>query len=304
MNKYLIIGGAGFIGSYLVDSLVEQGNQVIVIDSLFTGKEENLNSKAKFLKIDVSSPEILDVFKTEEPDIVYYLAGPINLRKEINDPLFNKGLDIFNGFKKTLDYSRTFKVKKVVFVSSGGAVYSRAKIIPTREKDLTCPSSLYGLANLILEKILDEYYKAYELNFIILRLSNVYGPRQWESGAVPSFIRQISENQPLTISGDGTQTRDFIYIDDVISALLIAGKTEKTGIFNVGSSQEISLNQLAKEIARILNREIEQIYRFSKETIQRSALDCSRIKKELNWELKVSLEKGLKKTIDWHNSRS
>ena len=304
MNKYLIIGGAGFIGSYLVDSLIEQGNQVVVIDSLLTGKEENLNSKAKFLKIDVSSPEILDVFETEKPDIVYYLAGPINLRREMNDPLFNKGLDIFNGFKKALDYSRTFKVKKVVFVSSGGAVYSRANIIPTTEKDLTCPGSLYGLANLVLEKILDEYYKVYELNFIILRLSNVYGPRQWESGAVPSFIKQISKNQSLVISGDGTQTRDFIYIDDVVSALLIAGRTEKTGVFNVGSGQEISLNQLAKEITRILNRKIKRSYGFSKEVIQRSILDCSKIKEELNWEPKISLEQGLKKTIDWYNSRS
>jgi len=304
MKKYLIVGGAGFIGSHFVNILIKQGHQVIVIDSLSASKKQSLNPEAKFFKLDINDSEVLNIFKTEKPDIVYYLAGPINLRREINDPLFNKGLDVFSGFKKTLDYSHISKVKKFIFASSGGAIYSKAKIIPTAEKDLTQPDSFYGLANLILEKLLDEYYKTYELNFMILRLSNVYGPRQWESGVIPSFINQILENKSPIISGDGTQTRDFIYINDAISALLIAGETKKTGIFNVGSGQEISLNQLAKEIARILNVEIKPSYRFFEEKTQRSALDCFKIKKELNWEIKVSLGQGLKKTIDWYEKHS
>lgn len=305
MRKYLIIGGAGFIGSYLTDALIKRGHQVIVIDNLLTSRKENLNQKAKFFKMDVCESRVFDIFKIEKPDIAYYLAGPINLRREINDPLFSKGLNILYGFKKILDYSHSFEIKKVIFLSSGGAIYSKAKIVPTSEENLTRPDSLYGLANLILEKFLDEYYKAFKLNFIILRLSNVYGPRQWESGVVPSFIKQILENKPLVINGDGTQTRDFIYIDDAIPALLIAEKSKKTGIFNVGSGQEISLNQLAKKIARILNMKVKPTHRFSKkEKIQRSVLDYSKIKKELNWEPKISLEQGLKKTIDWHNSNS
>jgi len=300
MRKYLIVGGNGFIGSHLTDALVKKGNRVIVVDF----SDKYLNPKVEFFKLDVCNPEVLNVFKKEKPDIVYYLAGPINLRREINDPLFNKGLDVLDGFKKILDYCHELKIKKVVFLSSGGAICSKAKIIPTSEKDSSRPSSFYGLANLILEKLLDEYYKKYKLSFIILRLSNVYGPRQWESGVVPSFIRQILENRSPIISGDGTQTRDFIYIDDAISALLIAGETKKTGIFNVGSGQEISLNQLAKEIARILNIEIKPSYCFSEEKVQRSALDWSKAKKELDWKPKISLVQGLKKTIDWYEKHS
>lgn len=297
MKKYLITGGAGFIGSHLTDALKEKGDRVIVVDF----SDKYLNPKVEFFKLDVCDPEVLDVFKTEKPDVVYYLAGPINLRREINDPLFNKSLNILDGFKKILDYCREFKTKKIIFLSSGGAIYSNAKIVPTPEEDLTQPNSLYGLANLILEKLLDEYYRKYKLNFIILRLSNVYGPRQWESGVVPSFIKNISENKSPTIKGDGTQTRDFVYISDVISALLIAGETKKTGIFNVGSGKETTLNGLFKKIAKILDRKIKPNYcPATKEETRRSVLDCTKIKKELNWKPKVSLDEGLKKTIDWY----
>ncbi len=280
---------------------MKKGNRVIVVDF----SDKYLNPKVEFFKLDVCNPEVLNVFKKEKPDIVYYLAGPINLRREINDPLFNKGLDVLDGFKKILDYCHELKIKKVVFLSSGGAICSKAKIIPTSEKDSSRPSSLYGLANLILEKLLDEYYKKYKLSFIILRLSNVYGPRQWENGVVPSFIKNISENKFPVIRGDGTQTRDFIYVDDAVSALLIGGESKKTGIFNVGSGKETSLNELSKKIAKILNKKIRPKYRFARGIeVQRSALDWSKAKKELDWKPKISLVQGLKKTIDWYEKHS
>lgn len=297
MRKYLIIGGTGFIGSHLVDALAKRGDKVAVIDF----NDKYLNPETEFFKLDVCDPKVLNVFKKEKPDIVYYLAGPINLRREINDPLFGKSLNILDSFKKILDYCCEFKTKKVVFLSSGGAIYSNAKIIPTTEKDLTQPNSLYGLANLILEKFLDEYYRKYKLNFIILRLSNIYGPRQWESGVVPSFIKQILENKSPVINGNGTQTRDFIYISDAVSALLIAGNSRKTGIFNIGSGGETSLNELFKKIAGILNKKIRPEYRFAaEEKVPRNALNWSKAKRELNWKPEVSLGEGLKKTIDWY----
>lgn len=301
MKKYLITGGAGFIGSHLADTLVKRGDRVIVIDF----NDKYLNPETKFFKLDICDPKILNVFKKEKPDIVYHLAGPINLRREIGGPLFNKSLNLLDGFKKILDYSHNFKIKKVVFLSSGGAIYSKAKIIPASEKDSSQPSSLYGLANLILEKLLDEYYKAFKLNFIILRSSNVYGPRQWESGVVPSFIKNISENKSPLIRSDGTQTRDFIYIDDAVSALLVGGEAEKSGIFNVGSEKETTLNELFGKIARIFNRKISpKYYVAEKDEIQRSVLDCSKIKKELKWKPKISLNEGLKKTINWYEKYS
>lgn len=299
--RCLITGGAGFVGSHLADELIKKGHRVIVIDSFFGGKKQNLNPKVKLFKFDICNLKVFDVFKKERPDIVYHLAGPINLRRKINDPLFNKGFSVLDGSKRILDYSYILNIKKFIFVSSGGAIYSGARIVPTPEDYPAHPSSLYGLANLILERLLKEYYKMYKLNLIILRLSNIYGPRQWEKGVIPSFIKQILRNKSPIISGDGKQTRDFIYIDDVVRALLIAAKTKKTGIFNVGSGREISINELFKEITEILNIKIKPSYHFTeeKEETQRSVLNCSKIKKELDWEPRVDLKKGLERTIDW-----
>jgi UDP-glucose 4-epimerase len=298
--RCLITGGAGFIGSHLADALTKKGNQVMVIDTLLSGKKQNLNPKIKFFRYDICNPKVFDVFKNEKPDIVYHLAGPINLRRKINDPFFNKGLGVLSSFKKILDYAHIFNIKKLIFVSSGGAIYSGAKVIPTSEDYPSHPVSFYGLANLMLERLIKEYYNMYKLNSIILRLSNIYGPRQWGSGVIPSFIKQILENKSPVINGDGKQTRDFVYIDDIIRALLISAKTKKTGIFNVGSGQEINLNELCREINKLLNTNIKPSYHFvEKEESQRSVLDCSKIKNELNWQPRVNLEAGLKKTIGW-----
>jgi len=302
--KCLITGGNGFIGSHLADELIEKGHQVIVIDSFFSGKKQNLNSKIKLFRLDICNPKIFNVFKKEKPDIVYHLAGPINLRRKINDPLFDKGLSTIGGAKRILDYSHILNVKKFIFISSGGAIYSGARVIPTPEDYPAHPTSFYGLANLILERLLEEYYKMYKLNSIILRLSNIYGPRQWGSGVIPSFIKQILRNESPVINNNGKQTRDFVYIDDVVRALLISAKTKKTGIFNVGSGREVSLNELLKEITEILNMKIKPIYSFTEEETQRSALDCSKIKKELNWEPRVNLEEGLKMTINYFKNNT
>ena len=298
--KILVTGGAGFIGSNLVDKLIKKGHKVIVVDKLYTGSQKNLNHKAKLFKFDTQNQKVFNVFKKEKPDIVYYLSGPINLRRKIDDPLFEKSLDILGSFKKILECSYISKVKKFVFISSGGAMYSETKIIPTPENYPVSPISIYGLANLLLEKFLEEYSKIYNLNFIILRLSNVYGPRQWKSGIIPSLINSLLENKPPIIDGDGKQTRDFIYIDDVVGAMIVGAKSKKKEIFNVGSGQEVSINELYKKIAKILNKKIKPKYLLSREVgLRRSALDFSKIKKALHWKPKYSLEEGLRKTTEW-----
>jgi len=303
--KILVTGGAGFIGSHLVNSLVKKGHKVVVLDNLSTGKKNFLSGETKIYRLSLSSPKIFEVFKKERPRVVYYLAGPINLRRKIDNPLFGASLNFFNNFKRILDCSRLFKTKKFIFISSGGALYSGARVIPTPEDYPVCPGSLYGLANLILEKFLEEYYKNYGLNFIILRFSNIYGPRQWEQGVIPSFIISILKNKSLIINGDGKQTRDFIYIDDAVRALLIAAKTRKIGIFNVGSGRETNLNELFKKITEILNIQIKPNYCPAVEKgVQRSALDFSKIKKELSWQPNYSLDKGLKETINWFRNKN
>jgi UDP-glucose 4-epimerase len=305
-NKTILVtGGAGFIGSHLVDRLIKKGHKVIIVDKLYSGRKKNFDPQAKFFRFDVQNTKIFNIFKKEKPDIVYYLSGPINLRRRIDDPLFEKNLDILKGLKRFLDWSYISKVKKFVFVSSGGAIYSEAKIIPTSENHPVSTSSIYGLANLILEKLLEEYSKIYNLNFTILRLSNVYGSRQWKEGIIPSFIISLLKNEPPIINGNGKQTRDFIYIDDVIEAMLIVGIGKEVGIFNVGSGQEITIDKLYKKIAGILKKKIEPKYSFSQNIgAKRNALNCLKIKKIFNWKPKYSLDEGLKKTIKWFKTEN
>ena len=300
MSKVLVTGGAGFIGSHLTDKLIEEGHRVLIVDKLYSGSKKNLNPQAKFFRFDVQNPKVFNIFKKEKPDIVYYLSGPINLRRRIDDPLFKKNLDILGDLKKFLDWSYTFKIKKFVFVSSGGAIYSEAKTIPTPENYPTSTTSIYGLTNLILEKLLEEYSKIYNLNFAILRLSNVYGPRQWKEGIIPSFIISLLKNEPPIINGNGKQTRDFIYIDDTIEAMLIVGMGKEIGIFNIGSGREITIDKLYRKITEILKKNIEPEYSFSQNMgVKRNALDCLKIKKAFNWQPKYSLREGLKKTVGW-----
>lgn len=304
-KKYLVTGGAGFIGGHLVEKLLDKGYQVIVIDHLLNEKKQKINSQAKFFKLDINNPKFINLLKKEKPDIIYHLAGPINLRREINDPLFNNALNVFSAFKKMLDYCCSNKVKKFIFVSSGGAVYSEKNSIPFSEKQIPCPTSLYGLANLFLEKLLVKQAENHKLNYLILRFSNVYGPRQWENGVIPSFIIHALKHKSPIINAQGKQTRDFLYINDAVNALVMASETKKVGIFNVGSSQEISLNQLFKMVCQILNIRLAPKYKPRQNPgIQRNILNISKIKKELKWKPAINLEVGLKKTITWFKNKN
>jgi len=299
-KKSLILGGGGFIGSHLCEALIRNKSDVGIIDNFSTGSKKLLPSQVKIYNLDISSPAVKKIFRKEKPDFVFHLAGPINLRRGINDPLFEDGFNVIKGFKKILDYSQTSKIRKLIFASSGGAIYENAKILPTPENYIAHPLSFYGQANLILERLLEEYYRIYKLNFIILRLSNVYGPRQWENGVIPSFINRIKEGKPPIIYGDGQTTRDFIFIEDVIRAFLISVKSREIGIFNVGSSKEITLDNVVKRISRILRKNIKPKYYPKKNEITRSLLDCTRIKRQLGWKPRVDFNEGLKKTINWY----
>jgi len=295
-KKYLIIGGAGFIGSHLADHLASEGFDVLVIDNFEVKK--GTNEKVKSFKEDISSAKVKNIFETEMPDVVYYLAGPISLRKNINSKDFDEGLNIFKGFKQSIDYSAAAK-SKFIFVSSGGAIYSDADIIPTNEMRSLNPNSPYGAANLLMEKILESC----DIDYTIIRFSNIYGPRQWSDGVIPSFISGALNSKHLVVKGDGSQTRDFLYIDDAVSALLKAEKAGNNEAYNVASGKELSINSLIEKIAEILKIKIEVEYAGSQERIKRSALDYSKFKKEFGWEPKVSIETGIKKTADYYGKQ-
>lgn len=299
--KFLVTGGAGFIGSHLVDRLIKEGQNVIVIDNLSTGKKENLNKKAKFYKVDILSPKISEIFKKEKPKIIFHFAAQIDLRKSVKNPIEDAKTNIL-GSLNILENCKKFKVKKIIFASTGGAIYGEARILPTPETYFENPLSPYGTAKLAVEKYLN-YYQIFGLSYISLRLSNVYGPRQnskGEAGVIAIFCdKMLSGGQPI-IYGNGKQTRDFVFVDDVVEASILAMKSGKTGIYNIGTAKETDINTIFKKLKGLTHSNCKEVHGPEKIGEQkRSCLDFKKAKKELGWRPKYDLDKGLKKTIEW-----
>jgi UDP-glucose 4-epimerase len=319
-GKILVTGGAGFIGSHLVDALIERGHRVVVIDNLSTGKRENVNKKAKFYKIDICSPKIGEIFKKEKPGIVFHFAAQINVRKSVKNPLFDAKVNILGSLNIIQNFiqhqtshlkhlTSPLKLPTFIFASTGGAIYGKAKKIPTPEDYPANPISPYGISKLAVENYLKFYKENFGLKFISLRFSNVYGPRQdpkGEAGVVAIFIEKLLKRERPTIFGDGNQTRDFIFVEDVVSACLKAMEYKgKKEIFNIGTGIETSINKLYEIISKLLKTKIKPKYIPEKPgDLKRSCLDISLVKRELKWKTKYNLEKGLEKTINswkFHN---
>ncbi len=311
----LVTGGAGFIGSHLADRLIQEGYKVVIIDNLSSGKRKNLNPRAKFYKVDIRNKKtLINVFQKEKPRDVFHLAAQINLRKSVNDPVEDANINILGSLNLVQCFiqSKNFDCKnsKFIFSSTGGAIYGDPRIVPTSENFLARPMSPYGIAKLSFEHYLDYYQKVFGLNFVSLRYSNVYGPRQnskGEAGVVAIFCDQIlSKNKPV-INGNGQQTRDYVFVDDVVEAnvlsfqsCLLAERKNIKGIFNIGTGKETSVNQLFQKINKIFNSKIQRKYGPAKKGEQkRSCLDCQKAKKILKWKSKVDLDEGLEKTVEW-----
>ena len=257
---------------------------------------------ATYYKADIGDSKKADsVFKKERPSVVFHLAGPINLRREISDLFFLKDVDFLSRTDAILDACQKSNVKKIVFISSGGAIYENAAMVPTKEDYNAHPISLYGLASLMIEKYIACYGKNYNLDFTIARLSNVYGARQWQSGFIPAMIIKMLKKENPVIYGSGLQTRDFIHIDDVVEALIILARKSENEIYNIGSNKEISLNEVFALIKELLGAQTVAEYKNpkAKET-QRSALDAEKMQKKFAWQPRVSLKEGLSKTIEWY----
>lgn len=301
--KILITGGAGFIGSHLTDALIEKGNEILIIDNLSSGKMENVNPKAEFYKLDIQSPEISEIFKKNKPEAVFHLAAMIDVRKSVEDPAKDAETNIL-GSLNVLENCRKNGVEKIIFASTGGAIYGDADIIPTPESYPEFPLSPYGIAKLTIEKYLNYYHKIFGLSFVALRLSNVYGPRQnseGESGVVAIFCDKIFLGRQPVINGDGEQTRDYVFVDDVVEANILALEKDKIGVFNVGTGKETSVNEVFKKLKNLSKTEIKGIYGPAMKGEQkRSCLDFSKIEKELGWTPKYDLERGLAETISSH----
>ncbi len=298
--RILVTGGAGFIGSHVVDALIQKGHQVSVIDDLSAGNRNNLNPEANFYKRNITD-DISDIFGKTKPEVVFHLAAQIDLRKSINNPISDANTNIL-GTLNILENMRKFKSRKIIS-SSTAAVYSNDVKIPTSEIEEEQPSSPYGIAKLSIEKYLQFYKKVHGIDFVSLRYSNVYGSRQnskGEAGVIAIFIDKIlSGDQPI-INGSGKQTRDYVYVKDVVKANMLAFEKNTNGIFNVSTGIETNVNELFRKIVELLGKPIKEVHGPVKPGEQvRSCLSYNKIKKELEWESEWKIEDGLRKTVEW-----
>jgi len=302
MSKILVTGGAGFIGSTLVDKLIIEGHEVVVLDNLVSGKKDYINSQAKLYELDICSPEVAGVFETEQPEIVYHLAAQIDVRVSVTDPIFDNKINAV-GSLNLLANCQKFGVRKFIFASTGGAIYGEAEEIPTTEQAPTYPLSPYGIHKLTTEKYLKFYQTVYGLDYTILRFANVYGPRQYkggEAGVVAIFIEHAVVGKTCVINGDGLQTRDYVYVDDVVSALSKAKEVNYQGEINISCGQEISVLDVVAAITAALGFELASQHASTKPGEQlRSCLSYDLAKKILNWEPQVNITEGVKRTIEW-----
>lgn len=302
MAKILVTGGAGFIGSTLVDQLIKEGHEVIVIDDLSSGRKEYLNPRVSFYEVDINSKKIAKIFRQEKFDYVYHLAAQIDVRVSVADPELDNRINVLGGLN-ILENCRKNKVKKLIFSSTGGAIYGDSEEIPTTEYAPAYPVSPYGIHKLTFEKYLNYYYQVHGLNYTVLRFANVYGPRQFkggEAGVIAIFIDNAVNGIESTQYGDGLQTRDFVYVGDVVRALSLALEIDCRGEINIASGRETNLLELRKSIEAALGETIRIKEAPAREGEQRrSCLSYQRAKEVLNWEPQVSLTEGVKMTIEW-----
>jgi len=304
--RILVTGGAGFIASQIVDAYLGEGHNVYILDNLSTGFERNINPKAYFIKSDITDSKILDIFTKEKFDVVNHHAAQIDVRKSVNDPIFDANTNIL-GTINLLQCCIKTGVKKFMFASTGGAVYGEQEYFPADEKHPTNPVSPYGITKLTIEKYLYFYKNEYGLNYTILRYANVYGPRQnpfGEAGVVAIFVNKLLKNENPIINGDGNQTRDYVFVEDVVKANVLTLNSQLSDIYNVGTTVETSVNDVFLKLNSIAgNKAIEKHGPAPKGEQARSVIISEKLFQKFNWKPSVKIDEGLRKTFDSFKSK-
>lgn len=298
----LVTGGAGFIGSQIADAYIEAGHNVIIADDMSTGVEEFINSKAEFYKLDIRGEKLSEVFEKYKIDVINHHAAQIDLRKSVEDPKFDVDVNV-TGSINLLQNAVKYGVNKFIFASTGGAIYGEHDYFPADEKHPTRPYAPYGINKNTIEKYLYYYNHVYGLDYTVFRYANVYGPRQnpfGECGVVAIFTDKMLKGTLPLINGDGKQTRDYVYVGDVVKANVLALNAKGPAIYNIGTSVETDVNYIFGKVNEYAGTGFKENHGPPKKGEQRrSVLSYEKIKKELGWEPEVNMAKGLELTIDY-----
>jgi UDP-glucose 4-epimerase len=301
--KILVTGGAGFIGSNLVDALVDLNHDVVIVDNLFSGLRRNLNLKARFYEIDIRDKKLSEVFEREKPDIVDHHAAQIDVRKSGEDPIADAEANILGSLNLITNCVR-FGVKRVVYASTGGAIYGDPQYLPADENHPINPISQYGISKHTVEHYLHLYSIIYGLEYMSLRYSNVYGPRQnpyGEAGVVAIFAIQMLTGKQPTIFGPGDKTRDYTHVSDIVKANIGALTKGKNAIYNIGTGVETSDQEIFDTLASVLGYRGKPVYApVRKGEVYRISLECSKARKELGWTPRLSLKEGIAQTAEYY----
>jgi len=303
--KILVTGGAGFIGSHVVDRLVQDGHELVILDDLTTGHVEHVNPKARFYQMELDSPWLDELFRIEQPQAVIHQAAQASVRRSVEDPVYDGRVNVL-GTIALLQASVRQRVSRFLLASTGGALYGDATVTPTPEEYPTTPVSPYGASKLAAEGYLRTFNALHGLSYATLRYANVYGPRQdphGEAGVVAIFTERLLTGEVARINGDGNQTRDFVYVADVADANARALSSSATGAFNVGTGKETEINaifELLKELTG--NDQPAQRGPALSGEQRRSVVDSRRIHEAMGWAPRTELRDGLKATVDYFRS--
>jgi UDP-glucose 4-epimerase len=298
----LVTGGAGFIGSHIVDAYIREGHRVVVLDNLSSGKREQVHPDATFYALDLMDPEIKDIFKQENIEVINHHAAQISVAQSVANPSFDAEINIV-GSLKLLELAATHQVRKFIFASTGGALYGEQDYYPANEEHPTLPLSPYGIAKLTVERYLNYFRENFNVLPTVLRYSNVYGPRQdphGEAGVVAIFCKRLVNNQNLVINGDGEQTRDFVSVFDVVNASLKALSENCQGTYNVGTGEETSVNTIAASLIKASGKALSPQHNPPLMGEQRrSSIDYGKFNRDHGWQPAQPLDEGLKNTFDF-----
>ncbi len=300
--KILITGGAGFIASNVADAYLEAGHDVTILDDLSSGRRENIPSGARFHQMDLRDPAVGDLLAEERFEVINHHAAQMDVRRSVADPSFDASVNVL-GFLNVMEAARRSGVRKIIFASTGGAIYGEQDYFPADEEHPLRPLSPYGITKLTTEKYLYFYRSVYGIDSVILRYANIYGPRQnphGEAGVIAIFATRLIRREPTVINGDGKQTRDYVFVGDVVQANVHALGFQGSDIFNVGTGIEHDVNFLFRELAKTLRPDAPETHGPAKAGEQmRSVITSEKMFRTFGWRPRTTLEDGLRQTADW-----